>query len=186
MPCAPTRYAPGRLGKPLAARLSDHLKHHPLTAPARTFDGAVFPVVTSDVIQLYLWLFGAWEPHLAAWMCARLTPGETVVDAGAHTGYFTVLTSRLVGPAGRVVAIEPSPAFHRALCANLAANGCGDVRTINAAVSDAPGRMTSTWSEAPTSAAPPPSARAPWKPPSTLTRRRSRSCSPRRSSPPPA
>ncbi|MDQ1019999.1 hypothetical protein QFZ43_006548 [Streptomyces afghaniensis] len=110
------RYAPGRLGKPqLAARLSDCLKQHPLTATARTRDGAVFPVVTSDVIQRYLWLFGAWEPHLTAWMRARLAPGDTVVDAGAHTGYFTVLASRLVGPAGRVVAIEPSPVFHRAL-----------------------------------------------------------------------
>lgn len=137
------RYAPGRLGKPwLAARLSDHLKQHPLTVTARTRDGAVFPVVTSDVIQRYLWLFGAWEPHLTAWMGARLAPGETVVDAGAHTGYFTVLASRLVGPAGRVVAIEPSPDFHRALTENLAANGCGNVRTVNAAVADSPQRMT--------------------------------------------
>ncbi|MGW0844240.1 FkbM family methyltransferase [Streptomyces sp. NPDC002787] len=137
------RYAPGRLGKPqMATRLSDHLKHHPLTATARTGDGAVFPVVTSDVIQRYLWLFGAWEPHLTAWMRARLTPGDLVVDAGAHTGYFTVLASRLVGPTGRVVAIEPSPAFHRALTANLAANGCANVRTVNAAVSDFAGRMT--------------------------------------------
>ncbi|MFI6803884.1 hypothetical protein ACIBO6_02520 [Streptomyces luteogriseus] len=48
-------------------------------------------------------------------MRARLAPGDTVVDAGAHTGYFTVLASRLVGPAGRVVAIESSPVFHRAL-----------------------------------------------------------------------
>ncbi|MET8768265.1 MULTISPECIES: FkbM family methyltransferase [unclassified Streptomyces] len=61
---------------------------------------------------------------------------------GAHTRYFTVLASRLVEPAGRVIAIEPSPAFHRTLGANLAANGCGNVRTINAAVSDATGRMT--------------------------------------------
>lgn len=27
--------------------------------------GMVFPVVTSDVIQRYLYLFGVWEPHLA-------------------------------------------------------------------------------------------------------------------------
>ncbi|GHF15805.1 hypothetical protein GCM10014715_83850 [Streptomyces spiralis] len=50
--------------------------------------------------------------------------------SGAHTGYFTVLASRLVGPAGRVVAIEPSPDFHRALTADLAANGCHNVRTV--------------------------------------------------------
>ncbi|MET7685782.1 FkbM family methyltransferase [Streptomyces sp. NPDC005423] len=137
------RHLPAGLGTPkLAARLSEHLKHHPLTATARTLDGTAFPVVTSDVIQRYLWLFGVWEPHLTAWMRSRLAPGDLVVDAGAHTGYYTVLASRLVGPAGRVVAIEPSPAFHQALTANIAANGCGNVRTINAAVSDTPGRLT--------------------------------------------
>ncbi|MFI6658071.1 FkbM family methyltransferase [Streptomyces sp. NPDC050523] len=137
------RHAPGRLGKAqLAGPLSDYVKLHPLTVTARTRSGDVFPVVTSDVIQRYLWLFGAWEPHLTAWIRDRLAPGDLVVDAGAHTGYFTVLTSRLVGPAGHVVAIEPSPAFHQALQANLTANGCCNVRTVNAAVSDAPGRMT--------------------------------------------
>ncbi|MET8945425.1 FkbM family methyltransferase [Streptomyces sp. NPDC004542] len=140
---AHVRHMPDCLGTPqVAARLSDHLKHHPLTATARTLDGTVVPVVTSDVIQRYLWLFGVWEPHLTAWMRARLAPGDLVVDAGAHTGYYTLLASRLVGPAGRVVAIEPSPAFHQALTANLAVNGCGNVRTINAAVSDRPERLT--------------------------------------------
>ncbi|MFE2964101.1 FkbM family methyltransferase [Streptomyces sp. NPDC059340] len=137
------RHSPGLLGKPwLAGQLSDYLKQHPLTATARTHDGAVYPVVTGDVIQRYLWLFGVWEPHLTAWMSPRLAPGDLVVDAGAHTGYFTLLASRLVGPTGRVVAIEPSPAFHQALTANITANGRGNVRTINAAVSDAPGRLT--------------------------------------------
>ncbi|WP_200811875.1 FkbM family methyltransferase [Streptomyces sp. 3213.3] len=65
-----------------------------------------------------------------------------MVDAGAHTGYFTLLASRLVGPSGHVVAIEPSPAFHQALTANITANGCRNVRTINAAVSDTAGRLT--------------------------------------------
>ncbi|MFJ9893601.1 FkbM family methyltransferase [Streptomyces sp. NPDC091280] len=138
------RHLPGGPGTPqLATRLSDYLKHHPLTTTARTVDGAVFPVVTSDVIQRYQWLFGVWEPHLTAWMRSRLAPGDLLVDAGAHTGYYTVLASRLVGPAGRVVAIEPSPVFHQALTANIAANGCGgNVRTVNAAVSETPGRLT--------------------------------------------
>jgi FkbM family methyltransferase len=137
------RHAPGRLGKPwLAGHLSDYLKQHPLTATARTRTGTVFPVLTSDVIQRYLWLFGTWEPHLTAWMRSRLTSGDLVIDAGAHTGYFTLLASQLVGPTGRVVAIEASPDFHEALTANIEANGCGNVRTVNAAVSDAPGRMT--------------------------------------------
>ncbi|MGW3953334.1 hypothetical protein ACWEKM_21020 [Streptomyces sp. NPDC004752] len=40
------------------------------------------------------------------------------------------------------MAVEPSPDFHQALTANTQANGCGHVRTVNAAVSDSQGRMT--------------------------------------------
>lgn len=137
------RHAPGRLGKPwLAGHLSEYLKQHPLTTTARTRSGTVFPVLTNDVIQRHLWLFGTWEPHLTAWMRGRIAPGDLVIDVGAHTGYFTLLASQLVGPTGRVVAIEPSPAFHQALTANIEANGCANVRTVNAAVSDALGQMT--------------------------------------------
>jgi hypothetical protein len=125
------RHAPGCLGKPrLAGHLSEHLKQHPLTTTARTRTGTVFPVATSDVIQRYLWLFGTWEPHLTAWMRSRITPGDLVIDVGAHTGYFTLLASQLVGPTGSVVAIEPSPAFHQILTANIQTNGCANVRTI--------------------------------------------------------
>jgi DNA-binding GntR family transcriptional regulator len=35
-------------------------------------------VVTSDVIQRYLWLFGVWEPHLTAFISCRLAPGAEI------------------------------------------------------------------------------------------------------------
>lgn len=38
-----------------------------------------------------------------------LRPGMTVLDIGAHHGFYTLLASRRVGPAGRVIAFEPSP-----------------------------------------------------------------------------
>lgn len=137
------RHAPGSLGKPLLATLlNEQLKLHPLTATARTRSGTVFPVMTSDVIQRFLWLFGVWEPHLTAFISRRLAPGDTFIDVGANIGYFTVLASRLAGPTGRVVAVEASPAFHQALTANVRANRCGNVRAVNTAVSDAPGRLT--------------------------------------------
>lgn len=104
------RHAPGHLGKPwLAGHLNTLLKEHPLTTTARTGSGMVFPVATSDVIQRYLYLFGVWEPHLTAFISGRLTPKDTFVDVGANIGYYSVLASRLVGPAGHVVAVEPSP-----------------------------------------------------------------------------
>jgi FkbM family methyltransferase len=36
-------------------------------------------------------------------------PGATVVDVGANIGYNTVHAARLVGPRGRVIALEPTP-----------------------------------------------------------------------------
>jgi FkbM family methyltransferase len=41
--------------------------------------------------------------------------GDYCVDIGAHLGYYTVELSRLVGPAGKVVAIEPMPKFNAVL-----------------------------------------------------------------------
>ncbi|MEU8907849.1 FkbM family methyltransferase [Streptomyces mirabilis] len=55
--------------------------------------------------------------------------------------YYSVLAAHLVGPAGRVAAVEPPPNFHQMLTANARANGCDNVRAVNAAASDVPGRL---------------------------------------------
>lgn len=52
----------------------------------------------------------------------RLLPGETVVDVGAHIGTFALMAGRRVGPAGRVLAFEPSPKTFALLRRNLEAN----------------------------------------------------------------
>jgi FkbM family methyltransferase len=41
--------------------------------------------------------------------------GDYCADIGAHLGYFTLNLSRLVGPAGKVFAVEPMPPFHATL-----------------------------------------------------------------------
>jgi len=47
------------------------------------------------------------EPHIAAVLRERLAPGDVVLDVGANTGVFTLLAASLVGPRGRVHAVEP-------------------------------------------------------------------------------
>ncbi len=132
------RGAPGTVGKAaLAARLLDpHLREHPRRRVVQLRSGDRFAVDTRDLIQRYLYLFGVWEPHLTAWLRRRLRPGDGFVDVGANIGVFSVLASRLVGDAGRVVAIEASPGFHRRLVQHARLNACQNLRAVNAAVSD--------------------------------------------------
>src|SRR2546423_2566376 len=46
------------------------------------------------------------EPSTVAALQENLGPGQTFVDLGANEGYFSVIASRIVGPSGRVIAIE--------------------------------------------------------------------------------
>jgi FkbM family methyltransferase len=41
--------------------------------------------------------------------------GDCCIDIGAHLGYFTIELSRLVGPAGKVFAVEPMSKFNSVL-----------------------------------------------------------------------
>lgn len=89
--------------------LDNDLLRNPVTTAVSARFGGRFTVTTSDIVQRYLYTFGAWEPHLSAWIACRLTPGDTFVDVGANIGYYTMLTSHLVGPTRHVAAIEPVP-----------------------------------------------------------------------------
>ena len=60
-----------------------------------------------------------------------VTEGQTVVDVGAHVGYFTLLMAKLVGPGGKVFAFEPHPILNQALVKNVAANGFSDIVEIH-------------------------------------------------------
>jgi FkbM family methyltransferase len=64
-----------------------------------------------------------WEPGQTALLGERITPAMTVVDAGAHVGYFTCQAARLVGPRGLVLAFEPAPRNYELLTANVWRNG---------------------------------------------------------------
>lgn len=51
---------------------------------------------------------GSFEAPESAFLHRFLQEGMTVMDIGAHHGYYTLLSSVLVGRSGRVVAFEPS------------------------------------------------------------------------------
>ncbi len=63
----------------------------------------------------------------------------TVVDVGAHKGFFTIFAARRLLPGSVVVAVEPEERNMRRLRTNLAANGVEDVRMVQAGVAAASG-----------------------------------------------
>jgi FkbM family methyltransferase len=73
---------------------------------------------------------GSYEPHLTAVFQRYCLPGMTVVDVGANLGYFAVLASRLVGPSGRVIAVEPNSDNCRLLLSSLRDQGITNVDVL--------------------------------------------------------
>ena len=81
-------------------------------------------------------LEGGHEPYETEYFAKLVGPGMTVVDVGAHVGWYTLLAAQRVGASGRVVAFEPDPANYALLVQNVTANGFRNVETVQQAVSD--------------------------------------------------
>ncbi len=62
--------------------------------------------------------------------------GDAFWDIGAHKGFITLAASRMVGPSGLVVAIEPAAANLRFLERHLVWNDLRNVRVVPVAASD--------------------------------------------------
>jgi FkbM family methyltransferase len=117
------------------------VRRRTLTIDYTTDDGMHLRCRPPDIIQKYVYLFGTWEPDLVAFMRRRLRPGDTFIDVGANVGYLSAVASRLVGPHGRVVAIEPAPYAHALLQETVALNDLANIRPVAAAVSDRDGEV---------------------------------------------
>jgi FkbM family methyltransferase len=75
------------------------------------------------------------EPELRE-LDQLLSPGEVFIDVGANIGLYALKAARLVGPGGRVVALEPGQAACDQLVANLALNDFRCVEVVRKAASD--------------------------------------------------
>lgn len=78
-----------------------------------------------------------YEPEVTNYLQRNLALGNTFVDVGANSGYYTVLASRLVGSSGRVLAFEPNPFVLPRLRANIAQNRLSNVSVFEVALGDA-------------------------------------------------
>jgi FkbM family methyltransferase len=77
----------------------------------------------------------------SALLGSLLGEGDTFVDVGANHGGFSIVASHLVGPSGRVVAVEPQPRLAEAIRRSLAANGSCTHEVHEFAVSDRDGEI---------------------------------------------
>ncbi len=83
-----------------------------------------------------------YEMPILAMMRRVLRPGDTFVDGGANIGLLSLLAARLVGPHGKVVAIEPFDAALERLRRNVEANAPTCIEVLAAAAWDADGQQT--------------------------------------------
>jgi len=79
-------------------------------------------------------VYGTWEPEVFRAVTATVKLGMTVIDIGAHIGYYTLLFAKCVGPKGRVVAFEPLPVNFELLKRNIQLNELPYVQTFSQAV----------------------------------------------------
>lgn len=116
-------------------------RHQPGKSVSRptTVTGDQFDVDLSSFLEWQLWAFGGYEQHFAELFRCLVSPGDRCVDVGANIGVHTVRLAKLAGPGGSVIAIEPDPDLAGRARRNIALNGLGNARVINAAASDQAG-----------------------------------------------
>ncbi len=79
--------------------------------------------------------FETWEPEFHI-LHEFVSPGDWVIDVGANVGYYTKKFSDLVGPHGRVIAVEPVPETFSFLASNVLQFAHRNVTLLNLAASD--------------------------------------------------
>ena len=65
-----------------------------------------------------------------------LKKGQTIIDVGAHYGYYSLLASKKIGDNGKIYSFEPVRENYDLLCKNVKFNDYANIKTYNLAVSD--------------------------------------------------
>ncbi len=101
--------------------------------------GMVFNV--NQITGMAPWYSGSERAHQRVFQ-RLLREGDVVLDVGANWGLHTLFFSKLVGPSGLVVALEPYPPALSELEWHIKTNKCGNVKVMPVALSDEKGKAT--------------------------------------------
>jgi FkbM family methyltransferase len=105
----------------------------------------LFVDLSDHVIGLNI-VRGRYEQDEVRYVGTVLKAGDTVIDAGAHIGFFTMQMAAMVGPAGKVYAFEPFDPNAELLERSIVENRFGDrVVFRRAALGSASGTATLTF-----------------------------------------
>ena len=88
------------------------------------------------------YLAGNYEPGLAEAMQKYGRPGTTVLDIGAHFGYFSLILSQCVGAEGRCIAFEALSENAEKISKTVYANTVENIQVENLAISDEDGNVS--------------------------------------------
>jgi FkbM family methyltransferase len=94
-----------------------------------------------DWLQRQIFMYGVYrvEERHRHFMLSRIKEGDTILDVGAHIGYYTLLFAKRAGKRGRVYAFEPSTNTRDRLVENISLNHLTNIITVEAAASDEAG-----------------------------------------------
>jgi FkbM family methyltransferase len=99
-------------------------------------DGSLFLTRLGLPIGWHIGFFGSYEPELRNIMRVVLPSEGIAIDVGANVGWHTLLMARLVGPRGRVLAIEPNPSVREHLLRNVRLNRLAHIEVVACAVAE--------------------------------------------------
>lgn len=112
-----------------------------------SWDGQLFcGNPASDVLIEKLYLRGFNEFVVTQLFNKYLREGMTVVDAGAHMGWSTLLICKRIGKSGRVIAFEPAKKYRAMLVKNIELNNYKNIEILDSALFDVNKRMKLSYS----------------------------------------
>ncbi len=104
------------------------------------FAGYRFRCNLAEHIQRTIFLWGH-DQNAFAFIRSRIGAGDTFVDVGANVGVFSLTASKIVGPTGRVISIEPNPATFARLSRTVAENSISNITLCNVGLGDTSARV---------------------------------------------
>ncbi len=98
--------------------------------------GLALELDISRKLQFLQWKKKIYEPHIFCLAQKVLKKGDTVIDAGAHIGYWALIFSRLVGASGKVFAFEPELQNWQGLLKSIELNAAKNIHAEQCGLSN--------------------------------------------------